>query len=165
MKSLWAPWRMTYIQETVSPGTGCIFEAGAGKKHEKESLLLYRDDSVVVLLNRYPYTNGHLLVAPNRHVGYLDDLLPEEGAGLFAMIQKAITILRKYKKPDGFNVGLNLGSVAGAGQADHIHFHIVPRWQGDHNFMPVVAEVKMIPEHLENTFDQLLPDFQELHAG
>ncbi len=164
MKNLWAPWRMVYIKEKNPPGTACIFEAGAGQTYEKDDLLLYRDDLVVVLLNRFPYTNGHLLLAPSRHVGDISGLSATESGALFAMIQESVAILRKHKKPDGFNIGLNLGQVAGAGHPEHLHFHVVPRWDGDHNFMPVLAGVRTISEHIENTFDQLLLDFQKLLA-
>ena len=153
---------MSYIQEKSTSGKGCIFEVGVGKKYEKKNLLLYRDATVVVLLNRFPYANGHLLLAPGRHVSDIEDILPEESAGLFAMIRQSVKILRKHIRPDGFNIGLNLGTVAGAGQPEHLHYHIVPRWAGDHNFMTVLAEIRTIPEHIENTFDRLLPDFQEL---
>jgi ATP adenylyltransferase len=162
MKNLWTPWRMTYIQETTPLGKDCIFEAGTGKEYEKKSLLLYRDDLAVVLLNRFPYANGHLLIAPNRHVSDISDLHDEENTALFDMIRESVAILRKHKTPDGFNIGLNLGTVAGAGHPEHLHFHVVPRWEGDHNFMTVLADVRTVPEHIENTFDQLLPDFQEL---
>ncbi|MGW8287295.1 MAG: HIT family protein [Desulfobulbales bacterium] len=162
MKNLWTPWRMRYIQEKSTSDKGCIFEVGVGKKYEKKNLLLYRDATVVVLLNRFPYANGHLLLAPCRHVSDIEAILPEESAGLFAMIRQSVKILRKHIRPDGFNIGLNLGTVAGAGQPEHLHYHIVPRWKGDHNFMTVLAEIRTIPEHIENTFDQLLPDFQEL---
>jgi ATP adenylyltransferase len=162
MKNLWTPWRMEYIQQHDSTGQGCIFEAGAGKTHEKESLLLYRDDLVVVLLNRFPYANGHLLVAPCRHIGDISELEPEEDLGLFNMVRNAVAVLRQHLQPDGFNVGLNLGTVAGAGHPEHLHFHVVPRWEGDHNFMTVFAEVRTIPEHIDRTFDLLLSDFQAL---
>ena len=162
MKNLWAPWRMTYIQEPPPLEKGCIFEAGTGKSFEKESLLLYRDALIVVLLNRFPYANGHLLIAPSRHVSDISDLHGEENTALFDIIRESVAIIRKHKTPDGFNIGLNLGTVAGAGHPDHLHFHVVPRWEGDHNFMTVLAEVRTVPEHIENTFDQLLPDFQEL---
>ncbi len=162
MKNLWTPWRMAYIEEKEPDGENCIFEAGMEKTHEKESLLLYRDPIVAVLLNRFPYANGHLLVAPARHAADISDLQPEECSALFAMLQEAVAILRKHKKPDGFNVGLNLGTVAGAGHPGHLHFPVVPRWDGDHNFMTVLAEVRTIPEHIEETFVALLPDFQEL---
>jgi ATP adenylyltransferase len=164
MKNLWAPWRMTYVQDQDRSAGACIFEAGIGKNHEKESLLLYRDALVVVLLNRFPYANGHLLLAPSRHIGDIIDLLPEESSALFDMLRHSIVILRKHKNPDGFNVGLNIGTVAGAGHPGHLHFHVVPRWDGDHNFITVLAEVRTIPEHIENTFDQLLPDYQALLA-
>jgi ATP adenylyltransferase len=153
---------MSYIQEKETGDKGCIFEAGSGKTHEKQSLLLYRDAAAVVLLNRFPYANGHLLLAPSRHVGDIEDLTPAENVSLFGMIQQSVKILRQHLKPDGFNLGLNLGTVAGAGHPDHLHFHLVPRWEGDHNFMTVLAEIRTIPEHLENTFDRMLPDFQEL---
>ena len=162
MKNLWTPWRMDYIQEKDPKDDGCIFEAGLGKKYDKESLLLYRDGLIVVLLNRFPYANGHLLMAPVRHVSDITDLHDEESTALFDMIRESVVIIRKHKDPDGFNVGLNLGTVAGAGHPEHLHFHVVPRWEGDHNYMTVLAEVRTIPEHIENTFDLLLPDFQEL---
>lgn len=164
MKTLWTPWRMSYIQRGKNSEDDCIFEAGKGKKYEKKSLLLFRDTLVVVLLNRFPYANGHLLIAPVRHVGDISDLLPEESSALFDMLRKSVVILRKHKNPDGFNVGLNLGTVAGAGHPNHLHFHVVPRWEGDHNFMTILAEVRTIPEHIENTFALLLPDFQKLYA-
>jgi len=164
MKNLWTPWRMTYIQDDKTSKDDCIFESGRGKKYEKKSLLLYRDPLIVVLLNRFPYANGHLLVAPVRHVADISDLQPDEAAALFAMLRESIAILRKHQNPDGFNVGLNLGKVAGAGHPDHLHFHVVPRWEGDHNFMTILAEVRTIPEHIENTFMLLLPDFQEIYA-
>ena len=162
MKNLWTPWRMSYIQGQNEEENGCIFEAGRGRKHEKESLLLFRDSLTVVLLNRFPYANGHLLVAPSRHVGDICDLNAEESSALFEMKRESVKILRNHKKPDGFNIGLNLGTVAGAGHPEHLHYHVVPRWDGDHNFMTVLAEVRTIPEHIERTFDLLLPDFQEI---
>ena len=162
MKNLWTPWRMAYIEEKSPLEKGCIFEAGTGKSYEKDSLLLYRDSQIVVLLNRFPYANGHLLIAPSRHVGDICDLNEKENAALFDMTKESVKILRKHKNPDGFNIGLNLGTVAGAGHPEHLHFHVVPRWEGDHNFMTVLADVRTIPEHIENTFDEMLPDFQEL---
>jgi len=153
---------MEYIEKKSSDGGSCIFEAGKGKGHEKESLLLYRDALTVVFLNRFPYANGHLLIAPVRHISDISGLRDEENRALFDMIRESVAILRKHKTPDGFNIGLNLGTVAGAGHPEHLHFHVVPRWEGDHNFMTVLAEVRTIPEHIESTFDLLLPDFQEI---
>ncbi len=162
MKNLWTPWRMSYIEKGDNPDIGCIFEAGTKKTHDRENLLLHRGNLVVVLLNRYPYANGHLLIAPVRHVADITELNSEEEKALHAMIRESVVILRKHKNPDGFNIGLNLGKVAGAGHPEHLHYHVVPRWEGDHNYMTVLAEVRTIPEHIENTFDLLLPDFQEL---
>jgi len=162
MKNLWTPWRADYVKEHETPDKGCIFEAGADRNYDKDSLLLYRDAVTTVFLNRFPYANGHLLIAPARHVGDIVDLSNEENSALLEMIRESVKILRRHKNPDGFNIGLNLGTVAGAGHPDHLHFHVVPRWDGDHNFMAVLAEIRTIPEHIESTFDQLLPDFQNL---
>ncbi|MBU0480347.1 MAG: HIT domain-containing protein [Proteobacteria bacterium] len=162
MKNLWAPWRMSYIMEKKAPAEACFFDAAPEKNHDRHHLILYRNAATVVLLNRYPYANGHLLVAPARHVATLLELAEAEAASLIAMVRSATAILEKHLRPDGFNIGLNLGEVAGAGIADHLHFHIIPRWSGDHNFMATVAEIRTIPEHIEQTFDRLLPDFQSL---
>lgn len=165
MKNLWAPWRMSYILGQEGRQAGCIFDFPAGTTLDKEALLLFKDQQTEVLLNRFPYANGHLLVAPVQHAAELEDLAPVDSAALMATLQAAIGILRRHLHPDGFNVGLNLGSTAGAGQAEHLHFHVVPRWQGDHNFMTVTADIRTIPQHIDETFEQLLPDFQALLAG
>ena len=163
-KNLWTPWRMAYIEGKEGHGNGCIFcpTEGDEKAHTKEELLLYRDPLVSVLMNRFPYTNGHLLVAPTRHLADITDLSEEENAAIMRIIPKSVTILRVHMAPHGFNIGLNLGETAGAGIAAHLHWHIVPRWDGDHNFMTVLADVRTIPEHIDNTFDRLLPDFQAI---
>ena len=150
---------MTYVSGQDGKKDGCIFDFGHDVKHDKESLLLYHDQTTEVLLNRFPYANGHLLVAPSRHVADLCELTSEESSAVMTTIQKCTTILRKKMQPDGFNIGLNLGKTAGAGHADHLHFHIVPRWDGDHNFMTTLAAVRTIPQHIEKTFDLLLEDF------
>jgi ATP adenylyltransferase len=144
---------------------GCLFEPPGKEPFSKEHLLLYRDESCLCLLNRFPYTNGHTLVAPVSHVSCITELLPEETASLMELVKSTTTILRQQLQPDGFNVGLNLGSDAGAGIDDHLHFHIVPRWQGDHNFMTVLAEIRTIPEHIDATFDKLLPAFQSCYQS
>lgn len=162
MKTLWAPWRMEHVQGTAAKVSGCLFEPPGNCSFDKSHLLLYRDSKIVVLLNRFPYTNGHLLVAPVRHIPSLSDLLEDESAALMNILSTATKIVKNQLHPDGFNVGCNLGKTAGAGIADHLHFHIVPRWEGDHNFMAVLSEVRSIPEHLLNTYDRLLPPFQEL---
>ena len=162
MKTLWAPWRMEHVLGQAAKVKGCLFEPPGQAPYDREALLLYRDQETVVLLNRFPYTNGHLLVAPLRHLACLTDMNQKERCSVMNMLSAATEILRKYLQPDGLNVGCNLGESAGAGIADHLHFHIVPRWEGDHNFMTVLAEVRSVPEHLLSTYDRLLPGFQQL---
>jgi ATP adenylyltransferase len=132
---------------------------------DEGSLALYKGSLSMVMMNKYPYINGHLLVAPNRHIAGLDELTLEEMADLLRTVKNAIEILKKVMKPDGFNVGLNLGVVAGAGVEQHLHFHIVPRWHGDTNAMTVFAEVRVIPEHLEATYRNLKPHFEALQGA
>jgi len=160
MKNLWTPWRMTYIKGKEGREPGCIFDRNPDLDHDRTNLILCRDRLTVVLLNRFPYANGHLLIAPTRHVADITDLTAAENGALMETIQKSVVILRKEYKPDGFNIGLNVGAVAGAGLSDHLHFHVVPRWNDDHNFMTVLAEVRTIPEHIEQTFDLLFPGFR-----
>lgn len=162
MKPLWTPWRMEYVSGRTGREPGCLFERGAGKKHDRRHLLLYRDPAATVFLNRFPYANGHLLLAPARHVGDVADLTDEEMLHLMRLIKESVTILRRQLAPEGFNIGLNLGKAAGAGVEAHLHYHIVPRWEGDHNFIAVLGELKAIPEHFLLTFDRLLPSFQDL---
>ena len=150
---------MEYVEGKPGRDSGCIFCAAKEQPHSAKDLILYRNGTLVVLMNRFPYANGHLLVAPDRHLADLCDLSVEENAAIAAMLTRCTTILRKTLKPEGFNLGLNLGEVAGAGLASHLHWHIVPRWHGDHNYMTVLAEVRTIPEHIENTFARLLQEF------
>lgn len=140
----------------------CIFCLLPGEGDDRKSLILYRGNKVFVIMNRYPYTNGHLMVSPIRHEGSLECLEAEEMRELFEMIKECIIILKKELHPDGFNIGMNLGRVAGAGVENHLHFHIVPRWSGDTNFMPVLADVKVMPEFLEVTYGRLKPHFDKL---
>jgi ATP adenylyltransferase len=162
MNTLWTPWRMEHVLGTAPVLSGCLFEPSGTAIQDKTDLLLCRDALTVVLLNRFPYANGHLLVAPRRHLADLTELNGEENARLMAMLAASCTILRRHLRPHGINVGLNLGKIAGAGITDHLHFHIVPRWEGDHNFMTVCAEIRTIPQHIEQTFDLLGPDFLDL---
>ena len=141
---------------------GCLFEPPGRKPSSKEHLLFYRDTHVLVLLNRFPYANGHLLIAPTRHVAQITELQPDENLALMAMLQHCCRILTTHLHPQGFNIGLNLGQIAGAGIDDHLHFHVVPRWEGDHNYITITADIRTIPQHIDHTFDQLLPDFQAL---
>jgi len=160
MRQIWAPWRMEYILGDKSKG--CIFCHNLPAKHSKKKLILHQGKFSLVMLNRYPYTNCHLLVAPRKHTDTLDGLNGEESLDFFITLRKSVGILKEAIKPNGFNIGMNLGRIAGAGIKDHIHFHIVPRWSGDTNFMPVVAESVVIPEHLKNAFEQLIPFFKNL---
>ncbi|MBM9613409.1 HIT domain-containing protein [Desulfobulbus rhabdoformis] len=164
MKTLWTPWRMEHVTGQAAKYTGCLFEPPGQAHYSKEHLLLFRDEMRVVLLNRFPYANGHLLVAPRRHLADLTELNTNEQMALMDMLSQSCTILRRHLQPHGLNVGLNLGKVAGAGIADHLHFHVVPRWEDDHNFITVCADIRTIPQHIETTFDLLVPDFQELLA-
>ena len=164
MKPLWTPWRLEHVLGKAPKRTGCIFEPPGEAIADKKQLLLFRNNAVIVLLNRYPYSNGHLLVAPCRHVGHITDLTPDESGALMDMVKKATAILDKHLSPDGFNIGCNIGAVAGAGIADHLHFHIVPRWHGDHNFIAVIGDIRTIPEHIDITFDRLSPDFLCLNS-
>ncbi len=164
-KNLWAPWRMEHVLGRTEKIAGCLFEPPGNTPCDPEFLLLYRDPLTVILLNRFPYANGHLLIAPRRHVADITDLTLQENQAIMVMLQQSCTILRHHLQPDGFNIGLNVGTIAGAGITDHLHFHIVPRWQGDHNFMTVTADIRTIPEHISRTFELLEPDFQQLLPG
>ena len=164
MKTLWTPWRMEHVDNLAPREPGCLFcppEPPGEAKSDKSRLLLYRDPLVVVMLNRFPYANGHLLAAPRRHAAELSALSGEEQAALMAMLGFCADTLKRRLNARGVNIGLNLGECAGAGIPDHLHFQIVPRWPGDHNFITVLADIRTIPQHIERTFDLLLPDFQE----
>lgn len=158
---------MEHVLGSAPKNPGCLFEPDIGStsdyKASKAALLLYKDHHSVVLLNRFPYANGHLLVAPVRHLHCVTQLSPAENCALMEMVKTATAIVKNHLKPDGFNIGCNIGAAAGAGIADHLHFHIVPRWNGDHNFICVLADIRTIPEHIDTTFDRLFPDFLALH--
>ena len=154
MDHLWAPWRMAYIGGEPEPG--CLFcRVLAEPARDVENLVLWRESSALVMLNRFPYNSGHLMVAPVRHTGDFTGLEAAELAGLSATLQRAVRLLQEVMAPEGFNVGANLGRTAGAGIPDHVHFHAVPRWNGDTNFMPVLGDTKVINEHLATTAEKL----------
>jgi ATP adenylyltransferase len=157
VQTLWAPWRIEYIKGLKEPG--CVF-CNALEIHDE--LTLYKGARTMVVMNKYPYINGHLLVAPIRHLSSLDQLETVEMTNVMAMIRHSIQALKHLMNPDGFNVGLNLGRVAGAGVEEHLHFHIVPRWFGDTNALTVFADVRVIPEHLEETHRNLKPLFDNI---
>ena len=161
MRVLWAPWRMEYILSNQEKGE-CIFCPGDDRSRDEARFILYVGSMSMVVMNRFPYINGHLLVAPVRHGPNLEFLSDEEMLDLLTMVRRSIAILKKEMDPEGFNVGLNLGRVAGAGVEEHVHFHIVPRWNGDTNYMTVFGEVRVIPEHIVETYRKLLPHFQRL---
>ncbi len=159
MKVIWAPWRMEYVTSEINEQE-CIFCPGEDRSKDEERFILSIDGLSVILLNKFPYINGHLLIAPKRHVSTLDVLSTKEKVDLITKVEKSIDVLRKLLHPEGFNVGLNLGKIAGAGVEDHLHFHVVPRWTGDTNYMTVFGEVRVVPEHIQKTYQKLLPFFK-----
>ena len=162
MDRLWAPWRMAYIapseDETgaASARPDCIFCAFPAENEDAARLIVTRGETCFVILNAYPYNNGHLMVVPYRHVAQIADLTPAEQAELLALAARMTRTLAAVSRPDGYNLGMNLGSAAGAGIADHLHLHVVPRWDGDTNFLPVVGNVKVLPESLEQVHAKLI---------
>lgn len=158
MKVLWAPWRMGYVLSNQNDN-GCIFCPGKNRQNDENRLILRVGQLTLVMMNKFPYNNGHLLVAPVRHVSGLDHLSNDEVMDLMLTVRTSIELLKENMNPEGFNVGLNLGHVAGAGMEDHMHFHIVPRWKGDTNYMTVLGDVRVIPEHIQQTYRKLLPFF------
>lgn len=150
MKTIWAPWRIDYILS--EKGGSCVFCTSPG---EDDGLIITRGDLCFAIMNRFPYTTGHCMVAPYRHVGALDDLSGEELSEMMAMVQRVVSACRAAMHPEGFNIGCNMGTVAGAGIADHLHMHVVPRWKGDTNFMPVIGDVHVISEHIAKTLERI----------
>lgn len=149
MRQLWAPWRLEYIK-SAGEESGCLFcEAAAGD--DEERLVITRGERAIALLNKFPYSSGHFMVAPVRHVGEFGELEEGEVLELHRLASAGMGALAETYAPQGYNVGWNLGRIAGAGVVDHVHLHVVPRWAGDTNFMPVLADTKVLPEHLEET--------------
>ncbi len=156
MHQLWAPWRMTYIAN-ADEAPACIFctKPQSSPEQDREQLILHRGKLSFVMMNLYPYNSGHLLIAPYAHLSSLALLPVDVTAEMMLLAQRCETAIRAALNPDGFNLGINEGKVAGAGFADHVHLHIVPRWNGDTNFMPVIGAVKVMPEFLEQTYDKI----------
>lgn len=162
MKQLWAPWRMTYLlNKDEKSEKNCVFCVPDKTDEDAERLILFRGKLAFVVMNKYPYTNGHLLIVPYRHIADISDLLIEETIEMHQLLIRAQKALQLSHMPQGFNIGINVGRIAGAGIADHLHMHLVPRWPGDTNFMPVFSEVRVIPQHLEETYARLLKCFNE----
>jgi len=163
MERLWTPWRMEYIEANKdAPAEGrCVFCALLAGELTDQTPPLRVDEHAFVSLAKFPYNPGHLIVLPTRHTGELEDLAPEENAAIALLLQLCVRALREVADPHGFNVGLNLGRVAGAGIPEHLHWHVVPRWGGDTNFMPVVGQTRVLPELLEQTHAKLAPLFEE----
>lgn len=157
MGTLWAPWRLEFITGDKPPG--CIFCVFPAEDRDRERLVLGRSARSFVILNKFPYNNGHLMVVPRAHVSSLEALDEEAFLDLQRTLRLSIEVLRGFCSPEGLNVGMNLGHSAGAGIADHLHWHVVPRWVGDVNFMPVLAETRVVPEHLDRTWERLRPAF------
>jgi ATP adenylyltransferase len=159
MKTLWAPWRMGYILSDKTGG--CIFCELPKQNNDRENLILYRSSHTFIIMNRYPYNNGHIMVVPYHHSPSLDGLNDETLLDFMKVTRHAVSSVRKAFMPEGFNIGVNLGKVAGAGMETHIHLHMVPRWAGDTSFMTVFDDVRVIPEHVLSTYDKL---FAALHS-
>lgn len=160
MERLWAPWRKAFI-ESGGPAPGCIFcdYPARAPDEDRQTLVLARTPHAFAILNRYPYTSGHLMVIPRRHTATFETLPMEELADVTTLLQQAVEHVRAEYRPDGLNLGMNLGRSAGAGIAEHLHWHVVPRWTGDTNFMPVLGEVRVMHETLETTWERLRPRF------
>jgi ATP adenylyltransferase len=159
MKTLWAPWRMSYILSEKTQG--CIFCELPKQNNDRDNLILYRSSHTFIIMNRYPYNNGHIMVVPYLHAPALDGLNDETLLDIMRVTRHAVGSLRKAFMPEGFNIGINIGKIAGAGMEEHIHLHMVPRWAGDTSFMTVFDDVRVIPEHILSTYDKL---FAALHS-
>jgi len=153
MEQLWAPWRIRYILGEKE--SGCFFCRKSQEADDEKNHVLIRDRSCFALLNTFPYNGGHIMVAPYKHTGDLDDLGAQELSEMTAVIVRCKQLLARAMKPQGFNIGLNLGRCAGAGVVDHVHWHIVPRWEGDTNYMPVIGQTRVVPQALDDLYHEL----------
>ena len=161
MERLWSPWRMEYINAPHDEDVECIFCHLHNEGRDEKNFILAREKHAFALLNAYPYNPGHLMVAPFRHVGEFEDLSADELRDANMLLQRSVRAMRDEMQPDGYNVGMNLGRVAGAGVPGHVHWHAVPRWNGDTNFMPVVGHTRVLPESLDDTYRKLQPRFEK----
>lgn len=164
MDHLWAPWRMVYLRGDEPLPDDCLFCVKPQEK-DTEAHIVHRGRLCYVILNRYPYSNGHLMVVPYAHVPSLEHLDTETLAELMALTQLSLRVLRAAYEPQGFNVGVNIGGAAGAGVAEHVHLHVVPRWDGDTNYMTIVGRTRIMPEWLDQTYARLRPLFERMSEG
>jgi ATP adenylyltransferase len=164
MDHLWAPWRMEYIDHSLKndPHEGCIFCTCLQDSRDEEHLILHRGNHTFIIMNLFPYNNGHLMVVPHRHIAEITELNDTELLEIGHLLSLSVKALTKAIHPDGFNIGMNLGRVAGAGIADHLHYHVVPRWNGDTNFMPVLGETKVISQGLRESYHTLKAAFDKI---
>jgi ATP adenylyltransferase len=160
LKKIWAPWRGEYLKKDKK--NYCVFCYLSQSKLSKENLVLYKTKHSYVVMNKFPYNNGHILVIPNSHIDSFDNLNEKEYLDLSYLLKQSIAIVKDTINPQAINIGMNLGKEAGAGIYDHLHYHVVPRWDGDTNFMPIIAETKLISEHLNTTYDKLYLGFKNL---
>jgi ATP adenylyltransferase len=162
-KQLWAPWRMDYLSDVRGEKKhDCVFCGLPAEQNDRENLIVYRGKQAFVILNRYPYNNGHVMVVPNRHLADYTALTDEELLEMGSLSRHTVAALKEAYKCEGYNIGMNLGIAGGAGIRDHLHLHVVPRWVGDTNFMPVIADTKSMPQHLLTSYDQIHAYFRRL---
>jgi ATP adenylyltransferase len=159
MDKLWAPWRVAYIR---NPGKGCFFCQGLQAKDQRQVLIIEKSKNAFIIMNRFPYNNGHIMVAPIRHIPSFEQLDDDEILDIHHLLTRAVKALSITMNPQGFNIGINQGRIAGAGVIDHMHIHIVPRWQGDTNFMPVLSDTKVVSESLLDTYEKIAQGLRTL---
>jgi ATP adenylyltransferase len=159
MDKMWAPWRVEYI---LNPGKGCFLCDGLKQRNLEKALIVEKRKKAFTIMNRFPYNNGHLMIAPVRHIGLIESLDDDEILQIHNLLSRAIAAINITMKPQGFNIGINQGSVAGAGVVDHIHIHLVPRWQGDTNYMPVLSNTKVVSEALSATYQKMIEGLNKL---
>jgi ATP adenylyltransferase len=158
---IWAPWRLAYVKDAAKDSEQeCIFCAKPAAGDDRDNLIVHRGERCFVILNLFPYTNGHLMVSPFEHIGRFQEIPPEVTAEMNALAQRSMSILEDVYGPEGFNLGINQGRIAGAGVEGHIHLHVVPRWAGDNNYMPVIADTKVMPQSLEESYDAIKEGFE-----
>ena len=160
MKPLWAPWRMEYVKAPKEDEN--IFNDKVNSKNDRDNLILYRGDFSFIIMNLYPYNNGHILILPYRKISNMEDLNDNELLEIMKLAQEAMLIFKRKMNAEGFNFGLNMGRAAGAGIKEHLHYHLVPRWSGDNNFMPTIGNTKVIVQGLLETYDLIFPEFKKI---